>query len=58
MLAVGFIMDDEEVSLAISGKYGMIGSDGILNRGNGHPRAAGTFRGYWENTYGKKKRCR
>lgn len=43
MLAVGFIMDDEEVSLAISGKYGMIGSDGILNRGNGHPRAAGTF---------------
>ena len=43
MLAVGFIMRDEEVSRAISNECGMIGSDGILNRGNGHPRAAGTF---------------
>ncbi len=43
MLAVGFIMNEEEVSMAVAAKYGMIGSDGILNRGNGHPRAAGTF---------------
>ena len=43
MMAVGFIMNEEEIAQAISGKGGMIASDGILNRGNGHPRAAGTF---------------
>lgn len=43
MLAVGFIMDEEEITQAVSRKGGMIASDGILNRGKGHPRAAGTF---------------
>lgn len=43
MMAVGFIMDEEEVTVAINNRYGMIASDAILNRGNGHPRAAGTF---------------
>lgn len=43
MMAVGFIMDEKEVTAAISNQHGMIASDAILNRGNGHPRAAGTF---------------
>ena len=43
MLAVGFIMDEEEIAQAMSHKCGMIASDGILNGGKGHPRAAGTF---------------
>lgn len=43
MMAVGFIMDEDEITAAIRNKYGMIASDGILNNGNGHPRAAGTF---------------
>ncbi|WP_324824241.1 amidohydrolase family protein [Sinanaerobacter sp. ZZT-01] len=43
MLAVAFVMNEEEISEAISNPYGMIASDGIINNGNGHPRAAGTF---------------
>lgn len=43
MMAVGFTMDEAEVAAALASPYGMIGSDGTLYRGNGHPRAAGTF---------------
>lgn len=43
MLAVGFIMKEEEVNAAIAHKYGMIASDAIIGNGKGHPRAAGTF---------------
>ncbi|MBQ9972239.1 MAG: amidohydrolase family protein [Firmicutes bacterium] len=43
MLAVGFVMKDEEVNAAISNKYGMIASDAIIGNAKGHPRAAGTF---------------
>lgn len=43
MLAVGFIMNEDEITAALADKHGMIGSDGILFNGNGHPRAAGTF---------------
>ena len=43
MLAVGFIMDEDEVKKAIANPYGMIASDGILFHGKGHPRASGTF---------------
>lgn len=43
MLAVGFIMNEEEIAAAISSEHGMIGSDGILFGGDGHPRASGTF---------------
>lgn len=43
MMAVGFIMNEDEVKDAITNVYGMIASDAILNKGNGHPRAAGTF---------------
>lgn len=43
MMAVGFIMNEDEIAAAIADKHGMIGSDGILFGGDGHPRAAGTF---------------
>lgn len=43
MMAVGFTMNEEEVAAAVAAAYGMIGSDGTLYRGEGHPRAAGTF---------------
>lgn len=43
MLAVAFVMNEEEISAAICNSNGMIASDGIINNGNGHPRAAGTF---------------
>lgn len=43
MLAVAFVMNEDEISAAITNKYGMVASDAIINNGNGHPRAAGTF---------------
>ena len=43
MLAVAFVMNEEEIAAAIANKYGMVASDAIITNGNGHPRAAGTF---------------
>lgn len=43
MLAVAFVMNESEIAEAIANRYGMIASDAIINNGNGHPRAAGTF---------------
>lgn len=43
MLAVAFVMNEDEIAAAIANKNGMIASDAILNNGSGHPRAAGTF---------------
>ncbi|MFV0516018.1 MAG: amidohydrolase family protein [Aminipila sp.] len=43
MLVVAFVMNEDEIAQAIENEYGMIASDGIINNGNGHPRAAGTF---------------
>ncbi len=43
MLAVAFVMNEDEIEAAIVNKNGMVASDGIINHGNGHPRAAGTF---------------
>ncbi len=43
MLAVAFVMNEEEIAESICNVNGMIASDGIINNGNGHPRAAGTF---------------
>lgn len=43
MLAVVFAMNEDEIRKAIACKNGMIASDGIINGGKGHPRAAGTF---------------
>lgn len=43
MLVVAFVMNEEEIAQAVANPKGMIASDGIINHGNGHPRAAGTF---------------
>lgn len=43
MLAVAFVMNEEEIAAAIANARGMVASDAIINNGNGHPRAAGTF---------------
>ena len=42
-LTVGHVMDDVEVDRALLHPRVMIGSDGILLNGAGHPRAAGAF---------------
>lgn len=42
-LTVGHVMNQEEVDLALTHPRVMVGSDGILQNGAGHPRAAGTF---------------
>lgn len=42
-LTVGHVMDDAEVDRALLHPRTMVGSDGILLNGAGHPRAAGTF---------------
>lgn len=43
MLAVAFVMNEEEIGKAITNPNGMVASDAIINHGGGHPRAAGTF---------------
>lgn len=43
MLAVAFVMNEEEIAAAIANPNGMVASDAIIGNGNGHPRAAGTF---------------
>jgi len=43
MQAVAFVMEEEDIAMAIANHNGMIGSDGVLKNGVGHPRAAGTF---------------
>lgn len=43
MLAVAFVMNEEEIAAAIANSNGMVASDAIIANGNGHPRAAGTF---------------
>ena len=40
---VCYVMQSDEVDRAYLHPHVMLGSDGILNRGDGHPRAAGTF---------------
>ena len=43
MFCVAFVMNEPEIEAAIVNKNGMIASDGVLQNGSGHPRAAGTF---------------
>ncbi len=42
-MTVGYFMRQEDVDLALSMPYVMLGSDGILVEEQGHPRAAGAF---------------
>ncbi len=43
MLVVAFVMNDDEIIEAIKAPFVMIASDGLLRKGQGHPRASGTF---------------
>jgi len=42
-LSVAHVMRPEEVEMALCSDHVMIGSDGSMHRGQGHPRAAGAF---------------
>jgi N-acyl-D-amino-acid deacylase len=42
-LTVCYVMKEQEVDMALASPLVMVGSDGIMNQGQGHPRAAGTF---------------
>jgi len=41
--AIGFFMNKEDIDLAYSKDFVMVGSDGVRNDGSGHPRASGSF---------------
>ncbi len=42
-ITVCYVMKPEDVKLAFRHPAVLLGSDGLLNRGQGHPRAAGSF---------------
>ena len=42
-LTVCYVMQDQDVDMAFRHPNVMLGSDGIMNDGQGHPRAAGAF---------------
>ena len=48
MLAVGIVMNEDEIQAAIANPNGMVASDAILSHGGGHPRAAGTFPRFYD----------
>lgn len=43
MLAVAFVMDEDEVIQCLKAPFVMVASDGLFNSSQGHPRGAGTF---------------
>ena len=43
MLVVASVMNEDEVIMAMKDEDMILASDGLLNAGQGHPRAAGTF---------------
>ena len=42
-LTICYVMQPDDIRTALSHPNVMVGSDGILDQGQGHPRAAGTF---------------
>lgn len=42
-LTVCYVMREEDIDMALAHPCVMLGSDGLMDRGQGHPRAAGTF---------------
>lgn len=40
---VGFLMDQADIEMALLSPFVMVGSDGIVHQGAGHPRVAGAF---------------
>ena len=52
-ITVCYVMQEADVRMALAHPNVMLGSDGLLNEGQGHPRAAGAFpRFYREFVYG------
>lgn len=47
--AIGFFMKKEDVDMAYSKDYVMVGSDGTRTNGSGHPRASGSFARFIED---------
>jgi len=43
MLVVAFVMEEKEVIEALKAPFVSVASDGLYNRGQGHPRGAGAF---------------
>ena len=43
MAVVAFVMNEEEVSMALAEDFVFVASDGGIEKGQGHPRSAGTF---------------
>jgi len=43
MYVVASVMNEDEVIMALKAPYMMVASDGTYNKGQGHPRGAGTF---------------
>ena len=54
-LTVAHVMNGEEVDLALTHPRTMLGSDGILLDGAGHPRAAGAFARFLRNYVFERK---
>ena len=46
MLAIAFVMKEEEIAMALADPMVMVASDGIYREHQGHPRGAGTFPRY------------
>lgn len=42
-LTVCYVMDENDIRMAFQDPGVMVGSDGLIDNGHGHPRAAGTF---------------
>lgn len=42
-LTVCYVMREEDIDMALTHPSVMLGSDGLMDRGQGHPRAAGAF---------------
>lgn len=42
-ITICYVMREDEIRLAYQHPSVMVGSDGLMNNGQGHPRAAGTF---------------
>ena len=42
-LTVCYVMDENDIRMAFADPGVMVGSDGLIDNGHGHPRAAGTF---------------
>ena len=54
-LAIAYLLGEDEVNMAIAHSEGIVVSDGLYNKGQGHPRGSGTFPRLI-NEFVKKKR--